>query len=146
MEYLKKIMILTAFAAAFLALGSPEPASAIPSYLDTESQNCLSCHDASVATDVTLQVCSEPDCDHPIGVNYVWASSQNPGLRAPILLNPNIRLVDGGSIGCGTCHVPYNSADHSALSTQRAQYPDIPDPMLVIDNRRSELCLACHIK
>lgn len=146
MENLNKIAFLTAFAIGFFVFAHTRQASAIPSYLDTESQNCLSCHDASVATDVTLQVCSEPDCDHPIGVNYVWAATQNAGLRDPILLNPNIRLVDGGSIGCGTCHVPYNSGDHAALSNQRAQYPDIPDPMLVIDNRRSELCLACHIK
>ena len=60
-------------------------------------------------------------------------------------LDPAIRLIDG-RIGCGTCHVPYTEANHQTLSNERSAFPSVPDPLLVMDNRRSELCLECHIK
>lgn len=116
-------------------------------FLDPDSIECLSCHDAAVATDVTLQVCSLPDCDHPIGVDYVMAASTNHGLRQPFDLDPSIKLVNNYIIGCTTCHVPYSTDDHTILSTMRGTvYPESPDPMLVMDNRISELCLGCHRK
>jgi hypothetical protein len=135
-----------AAAALLLALialfGSPDPSTA----LDRDTLECLGCHDAAVATDVTLQVCSEPNCDHPFGIDYLSLSSENRGLRPPSLLPQPIKLVDNSSIGCGTCHVPYNLGDHSILSSMRNLYPEIPDPMLVMDNRQSQLCFGCHKK
>jgi hypothetical protein len=121
--------------------------AAAQAFLDPDSAQCLSCHDATIAKDVTLQVCSLPDCDHPIGVDYMSAASTNKGLRQPGNLDPSITLVVGSSVGCTTCHVPYTEADHTILTAmRRTVYPASPDPMLVMDNRKSELCLGCHIK
>jgi len=137
------ITILRSLFIAILLLGISSPGY---SFLDPDSAQCLSCHDASIATDVTLQVCSLPNCDHPLGVDYVLASSSNFGLKKPLNLDPSITLVNN-SIGCTTCHVPYSVADHTILTAMRKTvYPASPDPMLVMDNRKSELCLGCHIK
>ncbi|MBI2400390.1 MAG: hypothetical protein HYV23_04945 [Deltaproteobacteria bacterium] len=127
----------------FLALFfSPQISTA----MDRESLECLGCHDAAVATDVTLQVCSEPNCDHPFGIDYRALSLSNHGLKSPNMLPQPIKLVNNSTIGCGTCHVPFKSQDHSILSSMRNLYPEIPDPMLVIDNRQSQLCFGCHTK
>ncbi len=137
----KRIFASTTLTLVLLGLSSPGYA-----LLDPDSIECLSCHDASVASDVTLQVCSLPDCDHPLGVDYVMAASSNYGLRQPFDLDPSIKLVNN-NIGCATCHVPYSPDDHTILSAMRGTvYPESPDPMLVMDNRRSELCLGCHRK
>ncbi len=137
----KRIFQSLILVAALLGASSPGY-----SFLDQESVQCLSCHDAAIATDVTLQVCSLPNCDHPLGVDYVLAASTNYGLRKPLNLDPSINLVNN-NISCVTCHVPYTAADHSILTAmRRTVYPASPDPMLVMDNRRSELCLGCHIK
>lgn len=114
--------------------------------LDPATIECLSCHDAALATDSTvLTVCAEPGCDHPFGVDYVFLASSNFGLKPPGSLDPAIQLA-GTSIGCGTCHVPYSSLNHTLLSSMRDQYPASPDPMLALDNRDSGLCLGCHLK
>ncbi|MCC6502488.1 MAG: hypothetical protein IT362_05055 [Deltaproteobacteria bacterium] len=128
--------------AILLLAGSPSLSLA----LDRESLECLGCHDAAVATDVTLQVCSEPNCDHPFGIDYRNISSSNKGLKSPLMLPQSIKLVNNKDIGCGTCHVPFKQQDHSILSNMRNLYPTIPDPMLVMDNRKSELCFGCHTK
>lgn len=109
--------------------------------LDPESDHCIRCH----REQVPIQFCPLVDCDHPIGIDYFAASAGNPSLRPPAALSPFIRLP-GGRIGCPTCHVPYFPENHSLLAAQRPQYPAIPDPMLVIDNRLSQLCFSCHIK
>lgn len=114
--------------------------------LDKESIECLSCHDAAIASDVTLQVCSGPNCDHPFGVNYSALATTNLGLIPVKDLPQPIKLVNNSTIGCGTCHVPYKLNDHSLLSSMRNLYPGIPDPMLVMDNRQSQLCYGCHSK
>ena len=115
--------------------------------LDRESLECLGCHDAALATDVTLQVCSEqPNCDHPLGIDYRMLSMTNHGLKSVNSLPQPIKLVYNSTIGCGTCHAPFKQNDHSILSSMRNLYPGIPDPMLVMDNRQSELCFGCHLK
>lgn len=113
--------------------------------MDSESIECLSCHDGGAAADVTLEVCMLFGCDHPLGVDYVILSATNRGLRSLAALPASIKLK-GNSIGCGTCHVPYQDSDHAVLSSLRKLFPEIADPMLVMDNRKSELCLGCHIK
>lgn len=113
--------------------------------LDPESMDCLSCHDASVAKDITLEVCPEPGCDHPIEIDYAYMSAGNHGLTPILSLNRAIKLIND-EIGCTTCHVPYLDVDHQVLTDLRHQYPSIPDPMLVMDNSVSQLCFACHNK
>jgi hypothetical protein len=73
------------------------------------------------------------------------AASTNPGLRQPFDLDPSIKLVNNYIVGCTTYHVPY-STDDLILSTMEDRVPGSPDPMLVMDNRISELCLECHRK
>lgn len=141
-ELLQMALRFAAVLAFFLLLIPVESRSA----LDRASIECLGCHDASIASDVTFKICSEPDCDHPIGVDYMTLASSNHGLISPFSLPPSIKLVDG-SIGCGTCHTPYrNNSVHNVYSSLRSLYPQIADPMLVMDNRKSELCFACHAK
>ena len=103
------------------------PSQAEGATLDTESTRCMSCHNENAPYDTA---------DHPpLRVVYSKMAS----------LDPSIRLIDG-RIGCGTCHVPYAEANHQTLSDERSAFPSVPDPLLVMDNRRSELCLECHVK
>lgn len=133
--------------AGVLAAASALFFSSAATALDRESLDCLSCHDAVIASDVIMRVCGGlPECDHPVGVDYFFVSARNPSLRAPSNLIPEIRLIGGVQIGCGTCHVPYSPINHLALSVQRRSYPAVPDPTLVMENRKSELCLGCHLK
>lgn len=127
---------------AVLAMVLPSRSEA----LDKESMECLGCHDAAIASDVTLQVCGQPDCDHPFGVNYSTLAQSNRGLQPVNQLPQPIKLVNNATIGCATCHVPFKTNDHSLLSSMRTLYPGIPDPMLVMDNRQSGLCYGCHLK
>jgi|GEM_PF-6701879 hypothetical protein len=135
-----------AFAALLFSIFTLFGLSGTSGAMDKESLECLGCHDAAVATDVTLQVCSEPDCDHPFGIDYRTLSMSNKGLKTPSMLPQPIKLVNNSTIGCGTCHVPFKQNDHSILSSMRNLYPEIPDPMLVMDNRQSQLCFGCHSK
>ena len=109
--------------------------------MDAESAECLGCHDATSASDITLLVCPSPNCDHPIFIDYTFS----PAFVPVSSLNPAIKLIYG-KIGCTTCHVPYDPNNHQELSQQRALIPSIPDPMLNLDNYGSALCFACHIK
>jgi len=140
--------VLMRYAAAviFTAILALFGSSDLYAALDRESLECLGCHDAAVATDVTLQVCSEPNCDHPFGIDYGILALTNHGLKSPNMLPQPIKLVNNSTIGCGTCHVPFKSQNHSILSSMRNLYPEIPDPMLVMDNRQSQLCFGCHSK
>ncbi|MFQ5328996.1 MAG: hypothetical protein ACE5D4_03285 [Thermodesulfobacteriota bacterium] len=103
------------------------PTQADGAPLDSESTRCLSCHNDSVPYDTADH--------HPVGVAYSKAAT----------LNPSIQLFNG-RVGCATCHVPYSKADHQTLTERRSAIPSIPDPLLIMDNRRSELCQACHNK
>lgn len=142
---LGRALVLPAFLMLFLLNMQGVSGAA---FLDPASAQCMGCHDAVIASDVTLQICSDgANCDHPVGVDYVSLAMNNPALRSPFNLNPAITLLGNSSIGCETCHVPYDSANHAILTAmRRTVYPTSPDPMLVMDNRISQLCLACHIK
>ncbi len=101
--------------------------------IDRLSMECLSCHDSSLASSANVRVGSGiwnhgSGNAHPIGVNYMKAY-QKGGLRNPWSINPSIRLFDG-KIGCGTCHNLYSKEKF----------------YLVISNRDSALCFACHKK
>ncbi len=114
--------------------------------MDKESEGCVSCHEGTVSSHHKLSVCDAEDCDHPIGGNYEDLSAGDNSLRPANALNPAFKLIDG-RISCVTCHVPYSNPEkHKALADLRKRYPIIPDPMLVVDNRGSGLCLACHVK
>ena len=93
---------------------------------------CQACHDGVIGEDghwsAQKQVVqSGRDLGHPVGVDYPTAQIRSATLTAVTLLNPAIGL-ESGTVGCTSCH--------DALSRVPKQ--------LVIDNRGSALCLACH--
>jgi len=104
--------------------------------VDAASAECLSCHQDSITVNEPLRVCHQGDCDHPIGSSYEALSSRNRGLVPSASLDPALRLSDG-KMGCLTCHVPYAASGHETADQ---------DPMLVIDNAGSAMCVACHRK
>ena len=103
--------------------------------LDRESGSCLGCHDGTTARSSAIRVGGRgkridvsPMREHPMGMVYdrVWREPTRR-LRPRAFLPSEIRLVDG-RIGCTTCHSLYSS---------------LPSK-LVMSNRGSRLCLACH--
>lgn len=93
---------------------------------------CLSCHDGSVAANVNHRTSSLLQRvgigEHPVDQDYLRAYKRNPKLlRHPSQIDPRVKLVDG-KVGCTSCHDP--------SSTDKG--------MLVVANKRSTLCNACH--
>ncbi|MHC4441716.1 MAG: cytochrome c3 family protein [Planctomycetota bacterium] len=105
---------------------------------------CLGCHDGTVATSAIgsshallagiREGFAVPDSfvwrDHPIGVPYPRNDRKYRPLSF-VLAKGRISLPEG-RIECVSCHDPHNSAG--------------VDNMLVMSNRRSALCLGCHVK
>jgi predicted CXXCH cytochrome family protein len=104
---------------------------------------CLSCHDGTVSTSTigashsmlagVREGFAVPEGfvwrDHPIGVPYPIAPRDyHP---AAFVIKQKMRLPDG-RIECVSCHDPHNVAGVKHL--------------LWTSNRRSALCLTCHIK
>ncbi len=107
--------------------------------LDKISQDCISCHDGSFATSVTIgagiwrhsgELMQNDMGSHPIGMDYEMARTR-PGnksyLRPMGMVDRRIRFFDG-KVGCGSCHDPYSSIEQQ----------------LVMSDENSRLCLACH--
>lgn len=105
---------------------------------------CLSCHNGTVA-DSTIGTSHAllagqregfdlPDSfvwrDHPIGVEYP-AVDKNYRSKA-VLQKQGKVLLPEGRVECVSCHDPHNASGEAM--------------MLVMSNRRSALCLACHNK
>ena len=105
---------------------------------------CLGCHDGTVATSTigsahailagVRQGFLAPDAyvlrDHPIGVTYP-RNSRKYRPQSVVLAEGKVRLPEG-RIECVSCHDPHNTAG--------------ADKMLVMSNKRSKLCLTCHVK
>lgn len=104
---------------------------------------CMSCHNGTVAASTigaSGRVLADervgfelPETaalhDHPIGVPY---PSNRKGYRPPGGVESRGVALPNGRVECISCHDP-----HDAKGV---------DKMLVMSNRRSDLCLACHIK
>ncbi|MBI5492230.1 MAG: hypothetical protein HY893_04770 [Deltaproteobacteria bacterium] len=114
---------------------------------DSQTSECLSCH-KEISVDES-RFCAQLNCDHPFAVDYAAISEKNRGLFPPDELPPEIGLMEGRLMGCPTCHVRFTEADHLALSSERKIWrldqQGSPDPMLVMDNRRNQLCVSCHV-
>lgn len=109
--------------------------------IDKTSKNCISCHDGSYASSVSISTGvwghssnyrnKRLGRKHPIGINYEQArlrSGRKTDLMPMSIVDPRIQFFDG-KIGCGSCHNPYSSIEND----------------LVMSNRRSALCFACHL-
>jgi predicted CXXCH cytochrome family protein len=103
--------------------------------IDRTSLGCIECHDSQMEASVNgLGAGTWSHINnafkHPIGTSYENISSREArNYRPASMINREIKLFDG-KIGCGTCHNIYSKENF----------------MLVINNRRSRLCLECHIK
>jgi predicted CXXCH cytochrome family protein len=96
------------------------------------SLDCETCHDGIISEDghwtAPSQIArSGRDLGHPVGIDYSGAQIHSTTLTAAPMLDRAITL-ENGTVGCTSCH--------DALSRIPRQ--------LVIDNRGSALCLACH--
>ncbi len=134
--------VISAFFISLFFFSSVEGAVA----LDAKSRECIECHVMTTDPEDSSRLCHTDGCDHPLGLDYVTASTGNPGLAPVSELGPSVKLVGKGGrqIGCTTCHVPYSKANHEELSAKRADGG--PDPMLSTSNIGSFLCLECHRK
>jgi len=103
--------------------------------IDRMSLECIECHDRHITEPVDSLGAGKWEHfnkkqNHPIGVSYEKSSTREiRQFRPASMLSKEIKLFDG-KIGCGTCHNIY--------SKERF--------MLVVNNRKSMLCLECHIK
>ncbi len=112
---------------------TPGPASLI----------CLGCHDGTIATSTigsshamlagVREGFKVPEGfirrDHPIGVPY--PSDRRKYHPRALVENGGVRLP-AGRIECVSCHDPHNESGVARL--------------LIKSNRRSALCLTCHMK
>jgi predicted CXXCH cytochrome family protein len=98
--------------------------------LDPMSQNCISCHDGTYASSISIRAGTwkhgkdflrHDQGSHPIGV-------EKTDLKPLSLVDRRIRFFNG-KVGCGSCHDPYSALDKK----------------LVMSDRNSELCFSCHI-
>ncbi len=107
--------------------------------IDDMSRECLSCHDGSLASQATVHagewvhqesLIGNDMGSHPIGIDYESARldhSHRTDLVPIGLVDPRIKFFNG-KVGCGSCHDPYSNIEQD----------------LVMSNRGSKLCLACH--
>ncbi len=108
--------------------------------LDPMSRDCVSCHDGTYASSVTIRAGTwihgkdfmrYDQGRHPVGMDYE-AVRLKRGSKTDLLPLPQvdrrIRFFNG-KVGCGSCHDPYSA---------------IPKK-LVMSDRNSRLCFSCHI-
>ncbi len=125
-----------------VATAAIRPFQAISVDLDDASLLCLSCHDGVIASDVytaahatrlssqlgSSQLGVGPLTGHPIGVVYPVNDPTYRPIQA-VIADGRISLPDG-RVQCISCHDPHNTGRHEG--------------MLVMSNRGSRMCLACH--
>ena len=88
------------------------------------SSECLSCHE-----DIEDQNVSSHSGSHAIGMAYAAHAARDEKLR-PALDLPSELILFEGEVTCATCH---GSDPHDVQ-------------VLVINNRGSGLCNACHLR
>jgi predicted CXXCH cytochrome family protein len=109
------------------------------------SKLCLSCHDGTVALTETVSGGSKGGTyiapgaanlgtdlsdDHPISFVYSAAlSAEDVQIRPPSALPEQLKLDRSGELQCTTCHNPHEN---------------LYGNFLVMSNRRSAMCVACH--
>ncbi len=99
-------------------------------FLDSFSRECLTCHDGTISKMSSVGVREGLwkhgiGLSHPVGVRY----PREGDFVNRDFLPREIRLFDG-KVGCLSCHDPYAKGRN----------------LLVMNNRRSRLCLSCHKK
>ncbi|RJQ13287.1 MAG: hypothetical protein C4560_14460 [Nitrospiraceae bacterium] len=103
--------------------------------LDSISKECISCHGGVLGKNAVFGLGSgvwthdDPTHSHPIGVDYEESRTERKDakLKPMSMIDKRIIFFDG-KIGCGSCHNVYSESQMS----------------LVMSNKGSSLCLACH--
>lgn len=125
---------------SFFSTGSTSSGANQETVIDSFSRNCLTCHDGTRASDVSVNYRNATGGfkknshsggkDHPIGMDYAsYASSGDGGYKSIATLDSKMIFIDG-KVGCLTCHNPLNPEKKH----------------LVMSDQRSALCLTCHNK
>lgn len=123
---------------SLFSTGSTSSGTNQETVIDSFSRNCLTCHDGTKASDVSVNYRNgtgktnghSGGKDHPIGMDYAsYASSGDGGYNSVAKLNSKMVFIDG-KVGCLTCHNPLNPEKNH----------------LVMSDQRSALCLTCHNK
>lgn len=105
------------------------------STIDATTLLCIVCHDDRIdSMDKQLGAGSWNHfairLEHPVGSDYRQSYNKQPNaFTPPELLDSTVQLFNG-KIGCGTCHNRYYGNRY----------------MLAMNNERSSLCFACHLK
>lgn len=113
---------------------NPKSSSDTAHRLDRMSVLCMECHpgkisDRKSAPALFRFICSS-SLNHPVGISFDGIRGKKARqIRNENMLSPDIKLFNG-KIGCLTCHNIYS----------------VNRKLLVMDNRKSRLCLECHIK
>lgn len=149
-------------------LGSEAEAYALNSYdsgMDKEAEACINCHNGVTATHITTKNAEAPmhirgsqTVNHPVGMLYDYYVSKKPmGYRPRSTLDANIRFVDG-KVTCISCHelksLDLEALDRSdelqgrtyASSNLRGNEDCTASNQLTTGSRKTDLCIACHIK
>ncbi|RJQ50266.1 MAG: hypothetical protein C4526_12270 [Nitrospiraceae bacterium] len=103
--------------------------------LDSISKECISCHGGILGKTAEVELGSgvwthdDPNHSHPIGVDYEESRTERPDakLKSVSAIDGRIKFFDG-KVGCGSCHDVYAGSQMS----------------LVMSNKGSRLCFACH--
>lgn len=145
------------FRAYILADEAPgHRSNTVAASIDFSAQSCLTCHDGSHASPITvrrrgspLQIRGSQTLNHPIGMNYDESARHDPqGYRARSSLHPNIQLVDG-QVTCVSCHqvrtTTLASTSYNVNATARVNGCTATKELTTGYGDRA-LCLACHIK
>lgn len=120
---LQKILGIGAMAS--LLCGAPQafafdPQAANEVNMSSNSLYCTICHDGVLAREIHR--------GHSVDVSYAVAQLRSRGrLKPQAMLDPALSLPNGQLV-CTTCHQPQSPFERK----------------LVISNRGSALCLACH--
>lgn len=108
---------------------------AIPDWLDSESDSCMTCHDGALASGSGTISGLRRDIgahdmlssEHPIGIYQITNPDADGPLKPSSMVNSRIRLFNN-HVGCGSCHSVYSPMQS----------------LLVMSNEGSRLCLGCH--
>ena len=120
-----RLCLLTCFLLVLFASANHTVCIAEPASLETDqiSAKCLSCHENN-----NISNSSSHSGSHVIGINYADSAARNEMLR-PVFDLPAGLVLFEGMITCASCH-GVNPHDEQNL---------------VVTNRGSALCSACHL-
>ncbi len=140
-------------------LGSEAEAYSLNPYdsgMDEEAEACINCHNGVTATHITIKNAEAPiqirgfrTVNHPVGMSYDYYVSKKPmGYRPRSILDANIRFVDG-KVTCISCHELKSDELQGlayASSNLRSNEDCTASNQLTTGPRKTDLCMACHIK